>query len=43
MRARLAHEGAEPMLRTPEAFTTFVHAEIAKFRKVVKERNIRPE
>lgn len=43
MRARLAHEGAEPALRTPEAFTSFVHGEIAKFRRVVKERNIRPE
>jgi len=28
------------VLMTPEAFTAFVHAEIAKWRKVVKERNI---
>jgi hypothetical protein len=27
---------------TPEAFTSFVRNEIAKFRKVVKERNLKP-
>ena len=42
MRARLANEGAEPVLMTPEAFTSFVRNEIAKFRKVAKERNIKP-
>lgn len=43
IKVRLSHEGAEPVLMTPEAFTAFVHAEIAKWRKVVKERNIRQE
>jgi tripartite-type tricarboxylate transporter receptor subunit TctC len=42
MRARLSNEGAEPVLMTPEKFTSFVRSEIAKFRKVVKERNIKP-
>ena len=41
MRSRLANEGAEPVLMSPEAFTNFVRSEIAKFRKVVKERNIK--
>jgi hypothetical protein len=36
------NEGAEPVLMSPEAFTSFVRSEIAKFRKVVKERNIKP-
>ena len=40
IKVRLSHEGAEPVLMTPEAFTAFVHGEIAKWRKVVKERNI---
>ena len=42
MRSRLANEGAEPVLMSPDAFTSFVRSEIAKFRKVVKERNIKP-
>ena len=41
MRTRLANEGAEPLLMTPEAFTKFVRSEIAKFRKVVKEKNLK--
>jgi tripartite-type tricarboxylate transporter receptor subunit TctC len=41
MRARLANEGAEPLLMTPEAFTKFVRTEIEKFRKVVKEKNLK--
>jgi tripartite-type tricarboxylate transporter receptor subunit TctC len=40
MKAKLATEGAQPVLMSPEAFTKFVHAEIAKWRKVVAERNI---
>jgi len=27
---------------SPDAFTSFVRSEISKFRKVVKERNIKP-
>ena len=41
MRAKLATEGAEPVLMSPDAFNKFVRSEIAKFRKTVKERNIK--
>ena len=41
MKAKLATEGAEPVLMSPDAFTRFVRTEIAKFRKTVKERNIK--
>lgn len=42
MKSKLALEGAQPVLRTPEEYTAFVHGEIAKFRKVAAARNIRP-
>jgi len=42
MKSKLALEGAQPVLRSPDAFTAFVHAEIAKFRQIVAARNIRP-
>jgi tripartite-type tricarboxylate transporter receptor subunit TctC len=42
VKARLAEAGAEPVLMSPEAFTTFVRSELAKWRKVAKERNIQP-
>ncbi len=42
MRSRFITLGAEPVLMTPEAFTSFVRSEIEKFRKVVKERNLKP-
>jgi len=41
MKSKLALEGAQPVVRTPEAFTAFVHGEIAKFRKIVVARKIR--
>jgi tripartite-type tricarboxylate transporter receptor subunit TctC len=41
MRAKLATEGAEPVLMSPDAFNAFIRSEIAKFRKTVKERNIK--
>ena len=40
MKSKLANEGAQPVLQSPEAFTKFVHAEIAKWRKVVSESNM---
>jgi tripartite-type tricarboxylate transporter receptor subunit TctC len=43
MRARLANEGAEPVLMSAEQYTRFVHAEIGKFRKLVAERNIKAD
>jgi tripartite-type tricarboxylate transporter receptor subunit TctC len=42
MRARLANEGAEPVLMSAQEFTKFLHGEIAKFKKLVVERNIKP-
>ena len=42
MKSRLASEGAEPVLMSPEGFTGFIRTEIEKFRKVVRERNIKP-
>jgi len=41
MRSRMAGEGAEVQLMTPEAFTGLIRSEIAKYRKVVKERNLK--
>ncbi|MBX9904060.1 MAG: tripartite tricarboxylate transporter substrate binding protein [Burkholderiales bacterium] len=41
MRSRMAGEGAEVQLMTPEAFTGLIRSEIGKYRKVVKERNLR--
>ena len=35
--------GAEPAPTTPEAFTAMVKKEIAKWSKVVKDPNIKPE
>lgn len=37
VKSKLAMEGAQPTLMSPDAFTKFVHAEIAKWRKVVAD------
>ena len=42
MRPRLADQGAEPVLMSPEAFTEYVRAEITKWRKIAQDRNIKP-
>jgi len=42
MRPRLADQGAEPRLMTPEAFTEYVRLEIGKWRKIAVARNIKP-
>ncbi len=42
MRPRLADQGAEPRLMTPEAFTEFVRVEIDKWRRIAQARNITP-
>ena len=42
MRPRLADQGAEPRLMTPEAFTDYVRLEIEKWRKIAVARNIKP-
>ena len=42
VKARLADEGAEPILQmTPEAFSDIVKSDIAKWRKIVKDLNIK--
>ncbi len=41
MRAQLANQGAEPVLMSPQQFSGFVKSEIDRFRKLVKERNIK--
>ncbi len=42
VKARLAEEGAEPVLAmTPDAFNAIVRSDIAKWRKVVKDLNIK--
>lgn len=42
MRARMAGEGAEVLRMTPEAFTALIRSEITKYRKVVRDRGIKP-
>jgi tripartite-type tricarboxylate transporter receptor subunit TctC len=42
MRPRLADQGAEPVLMSPEVFTEYVRAEIVKWRKIAQDRNIKP-
>jgi len=42
MKPRLAEQGAEPLLMSADAFTQYTRDEIAKWRKVVKERNLQP-
>ena len=43
VKSRLADEGAEPVTTTPEAFGAIVKSDIAKWSKVVKELNIKPD
>jgi tripartite-type tricarboxylate transporter receptor subunit TctC len=35
--------GADPVGNTPEEFAAFLRAEIAKWGKLIRESNIRPE
>lgn len=43
VREKLARSGNEYVMSTPEEFTGFIRAEIAKWTKVVREANIRIE
>ena len=43
MKKRFADFGAEPAPTTPDAFNAIVRKEIAKWSKVVKDANIKPE
>ena len=40
IRARMAELGAEPVGSGPEQFGEFIRAEIAKYRRIVKEAKI---
>ena len=39
----MASQGEQPLSSTPEEFTRFLHAEIAKYKKIIKLANIRVE
>jgi len=41
--SRLSSEGAEPVGGTPEQFTAFLAAEIAKWTKVIRDAKVTPE
>jgi tripartite-type tricarboxylate transporter receptor subunit TctC len=43
VRARLTDEGGDIVGSTPEQFATYIRVETAKWAKVVKAANIRPE
>lgn len=43
VRDKLANGGLEPMPRTPQEYGTFLHAEIAKYAKVITEANIKAD
>ncbi len=41
VKSRLAEEGAEPVVTTPEAFSAIVKSDIAKWKKVVADLNLK--
>jgi tripartite-type tricarboxylate transporter receptor subunit TctC len=43
MKAKLAHDGADPAPTTPEAFATHIKAELEKWRRVAKAAGIQPQ
>jgi tripartite-type tricarboxylate transporter receptor subunit TctC len=43
VRERLLSQGIEPVSSTPEEFSGFIKAEMAKWSKVVKASGARPE
>jgi tripartite-type tricarboxylate transporter receptor subunit TctC len=43
VRTSLADQGAEPVGSTPDAFASFMRAEIAKWIKVARDAGIQPE
>ena len=43
VRKQLSSQGGEPVGNTPDEFARWVKAEIAKWTRVVREANIRPE
>ena len=43
VREHLAGEGSEPVGSTPEEFAAHIKSEVAKWRKVIVEADIKPE
>ena len=43
MQKKMAAQGTEPFVSTPEAFGAFMRTEVAKWSKLVAQYNIRPE
>jgi tripartite-type tricarboxylate transporter receptor subunit TctC len=43
VKERLRALGADPAPNTPEAFDTYIRAEVAKFQKIVQDAGIKPE
>jgi tripartite-type tricarboxylate transporter receptor subunit TctC len=43
VKARFAKEGAETVGSTPDRAAAYLHAEIARWGKVIKAANIQPE
>ena len=43
MQQRFARDGAEPVTSTPSQFSGRIASEVARWRKVVKEANLRVE
>jgi tripartite-type tricarboxylate transporter receptor subunit TctC len=43
VRKQLSAEGGEPVGNSPEEFTRWLKTEIAKWTRVVKEANIKPD
>jgi tripartite-type tricarboxylate transporter receptor subunit TctC len=43
IRSQITRTGAEPVGNTPDEFAAFIKVEIAKWGKVIKSANIKPE
>jgi tripartite-type tricarboxylate transporter receptor subunit TctC len=43
MQKRMAVQGTEPFVATPQEFAKFMRDEVAKWSKLVAQYNIRPE
>ena len=43
VRGHLAADGSEPVGGTAEEFSTHIKSEVAKWRQVITEANIKPE
>jgi tripartite-type tricarboxylate transporter receptor subunit TctC len=43
MRERLSREGADTMAWSADQFRSFVHAEVAKFGKIIRDAGVKAE